>query len=292
MMNVQLTNVPHAQPGQAFLGAIRQIEGLASGARAEPPATLTSADELAWAASELSQLASYLGQVYVAHRTMLGKIAHELRTPLTIMKGWVQMLSYGELLPGQERIIQVVDRQVDDLTRLVNDLLDCSQEPASALRLELVDLAQLVAQIAEHQRGLAATQGIELLVQAPSVYAYIDRSRIAQVLNNLIDNACRSIPRERGGQVTLRVAGDASAAQISVCDNGVGMPAEALLGIFEPFYQVPGQQSGRRGLGLTICNELVRAHGGTLTVESAPGSGTSFHIWLRRIELPSSEVLQ
>jgi signal transduction histidine kinase len=249
-----------------------------------------SRDELVQTANELSQLADYLAQVSRTRSQFLGKVAHELRTPLTIVKGWVSMLCYGDLLPEQERVIAVINEQIDDLTRLVNDLMDLSRREVGTLELDLetVELTTLVEQVAEHQRELVMLQGIQLAVHTPMqrVYTRVDRGRIAQVLSNLIHNACRYVPHHGDGRVELLVAVSETAVQISVRDNGAGIDPEQLPRIFEPFYQVEGRARGKSGLGLTIAQDLVQAHGGALTVESAIGQGSSFHIWLRRAEPP------
>jgi len=251
-------------------------------------------DELVQTADELAQLSDYLAQIGVAHSQFLSKVAHELRTPLTIAKGWMSMLGSGALSSDQERIVKVVDEQIDELTRLVNDLLDLSRRETGTLdlRLEILDLAALLEQVVEHQRELASLQGIQLVV-APheqGIHACVDRGRIAQVLNNLITNACRYVPHYSNGRVVLGITINDSTVHLSVKDNGVGIPPEDLPRVFEPFYQVPGRKRGKSGLGLALTQELVRAHGGSLTVESTPGLGTTFHIWLRRVEQPAEKV--
>jgi signal transduction histidine kinase len=297
--------VPHGQsasspsnyePTGVVVGSVRQIESMA---RTRGDILLhgsqLSSDELVKTANELAQLADYLAQITTARSQFLSKVAHELRTPLTVMKGWMSMLCYGDLLPGQDRIVKVIDNQINELTRLVNDLLDLSRREANTLtlRLEAVDLVALVEQVAEHQRELTSLRGIQLLLRprVDVVYASIDRGRIAQVLNNLIDNACRYVPHYADGWVEVSVGCAETAAQISIRDNGIGIAPEHLPRVFEPFYQIDGRKRGKSGLGLAITHELVCAHGGSLTVESAPGEGTCFHIWLRRMDKPSAESL-
>lgn len=247
-----------------------------------------SRDELAHTASELAQLADYLSQISAERSQFLGKVSHELRTPLTIAKGWMSMLRDYMQAPEQERIVGVIDQQIDELTRLVNDLLDLSRRDvdALALHLEKVDLVALVNQVAEHQREVTILNGVRLHVRThePVVHACADRGRIAQVLNNLISNACRYVPHFGTGWIELKVELTDTAACITVRDNGIGIAPEYLPRIFEPFFQVQGHKRGKSGLGLTIAQELVLAHGGSLTVESTLGKGTSFHIWLRRMD--------
>lgn len=249
-------------------------------------ATPLRRDELAQTADELAQLAEYLVQVSVASSEFMSKVSHELRTPLTIAKGWMNMLRCGELLPQQQRVVTVIDQQLDELTRLVNDLLDLSRREAGGLqlRLESMDLVTLVEEIAEHQRELTSLQGIQLIVrtQAAEAYARVDRGRIAQVLNNLINNACRYVQHFGNGKIILTIIETPTAVQISVRDNGIGIEPEHLPRIFEPFYQIQRRNRGKSGLGLALAQELVQEHNGSLTVESTLGQGTVFHIWLPR----------
>jgi signal transduction histidine kinase len=271
------------QRQQTALRPPRSDEAARRGAAPAVPAPESGG--LTQTAEQLTQLAEMLVQANRTRSAFLSKVAHELRTPLTIAKGWICMLRDNDLPPDQTRIVGVVEQQIDDLTRLVNDLLDLSRRECGTLdlRQQVVDLASLIEQVAEHQRELTAQQGILLTVRRPagSVLARVDRGRIAQVLNNLISNACRYVPRP-GGRIWLAVAAGEAVAQLTVRDNGIGIPAGHLDHIFTPFYQIDGRQRGKSGLGLAVARELVEAHGGTITVESEPGRGTAFHIWLPR----------
>jgi signal transduction histidine kinase len=262
-----------------------QIESIARQRGAELLAENTPDPQaVAAVASEIAQLAEYLAELSTARSQFLSKVSHELRTPLTVAKGWISMLRYGELLPDQERVVGVIDQQIDDLTRLVNDLLDLSRRETGALnlKLELVDLVQLVEQVAEYQQEIVAALDIELRLRCTVKQALTsaDRGRIAQVLNNMIGNAVRYVPHFGGGWIELRVAQHAGQVRVSVADNGIGIAAEHLPRIFEPFYQIDGVKHGKSGLGLALAQELIHAHGGSLTVESTLGLGTTFHICL------------
>lgn len=293
-----MTQHPHEQhaPGDVLpstgSGMVASVQHVETVARRRGDVLLhgehLSRDELARTACELAQLADYLSQISAERSHFLGKVSHELRTPLTIAKGWMSVLRDAMDAPEQERIVGVIDQQIDELTRLVNDLLDLSRREVDtlALHLEKVDLVALVNQVAEHQREVTLLNGVRLHVRTrePVVYACIDRGRIAQVLNNLISNACRYVPHFSTGWVELKVELTETAACITVRDNGIGIAPEHVPRIFEPFFQVQGHKRGKSGLGLTIAQELVRAHGGSLTVESTLGKGTAFHIWLRRMD--------
>ncbi|MCU0493784.1 MAG: HAMP domain-containing histidine kinase [Chloroflexaceae bacterium] len=247
-----------------------------------------SRDILIRRAYELAALASYLNDVSHARSEFLSKVSHEIRTPLTVAKGWICLLRDTKLPPEHSRIVEVVEQQIDDLSRLVNDLLDLSRREVGALSLhrEATDLVCLVGRVAEHQCELASLQGITLRMQSrvPSVMALVDRVRIAQVLNNMINNACRYVQHFGKGEIELGVGVYDTQVQLSVRDNGIGIAPEHLARIFEPFYQIKNGQRGKSGLGLAVAQEIVHAHGGSLTVESTPGKGTAFHIWLDVLE--------
>ncbi|HEU4323502.1 MAG TPA: HAMP domain-containing sensor histidine kinase [Roseiflexaceae bacterium] len=288
-MSSQMKTAPAApHPAASALASVQQVESLARN-RSEVllHGAQLSRSELARAASELAQLAGYLTDVSVSRSQFMGKVAHELRTPLTIAKGWASLLHDHPIHPEQHRIISVIEQQIDDLTRLVNDLLDLSRRETDSLSLHLerINLVALAHHIAEHQRELTTMQGISVQVRCAveEAYAVVDRGRIAQVLNNLIGNACRYVPHFSDGRIELGVGQTDTAVQLSVHDNGIGIAPEHLPQIFEPFYQIGGRRRGKSGLGLTIAKELVEAHGGVLRVESEPGRGTTFHIWLRRV---------
>jgi signal transduction histidine kinase len=265
-----------------------QIESIARQRGAE----LLADDEpdphaVAAAATEIAQLAENLAELSTARNQFLSKVSHELRTPLTVAKGWISMLRYGTLLPEQERVVSVIDQQIDDLTRLVNDLLDLSRRETGALelKLETIDLVQLVAQVAEYQQEIVAALEVELRLrcEVPSALTFADRGRVAQVLNNMIGNAVRYVPHFANGWIEVRVTHHDDRFCVSVADNGIGIAAEHLPRIFEPFYQIDGMKHGKSGLGLALAQELIQAHGGSLTVESTPGLGTAFHICLQAI---------
>jgi signal transduction histidine kinase len=250
--------------------------------------------DLSKTASDLAQLAGTLVEVNAERSRFLSKVVHELRTPLTIAKGWVDMLRYDTLPPEQERVVQVVEQQISELTRLVDDLLDLSRRQADALdlRIEAIDCVKLVQQVVACQRELPSNQRVAFSVatSVDKAVAAVDRGRVIQVLNNLIANAVRYVDQDGRGVITLGVTMTETMVQLSVHDNGIGISAEHLPHICEPFYQVGGRAGGRSGLGLTVAYELVHAHRGFLTIESAERQGTTFHVWLRRVTEPEQRA--
>ncbi len=179
--------------------------------------------------------------------------------------------------------------EVHRMKVMVHDLLDLSKIEAGRIDLEFEKIA--VATLFEHVqdifKGQVGMKRIELLVdnveQLPPVVA--DTNKIVWVLSNLISNALRYV--EEGGHIHLTAEKVSDHIRISVQDDGIGIPAEYQSRIFQKFVRVNKKESGRTGLGLAICKEIVRAHGGTIWVESDPGREAHLRLpslWLIRAE--------
>jgi signal transduction histidine kinase len=164
------------------------------------------------------------------------------------------------------------------MTRLVGDLLDLAKVDAGGtLPVEVAarDVADLVAQAAELQESLAASQQIRLTVEVTRpTYAMCDGDRVQQVLANLIGNAIKFTPR--GGTIHVRAWASEGEVIVSVKDTGSGIPSEQLPHLFEPYWQADAHKKRGAGLGLSIAKAIVDAHGGRIRVETAPGAGSSF----------------
>jgi len=214
-------------------------------------------------------------------------VSHELRTPLTSIHGYLELLldgGAGELAPAQERFLTVVERNSKRLMQLVGDLLFMAQVEAGKLALDLdeVDLTEVVTECLEHAQPLADDREIELVAdvsETPSMLG--DRSRISQVLDNLISNALKFTLRS--GRVSLSISAVGNDAVIEIADNGVGIPASEQDRLFERFFRsstateqaIPGT-----GLGLTIAKTIVERHEGSISIESAEGAGTTVRVRL------------
>lgn len=208
-------------------------------------------------------------------------VAHELRNPLTTVRGYAQLMqqrgSYSE------RALDAIVAQADRLNRLVDDLLGAALLETERLRLRPspVDLAELARACVRTAGGL--TRRYRLLVEAPATMppGSWDRGRLEQVLQNLLSNAIRYSPG--GGDVVVRVEDLGSEARLSVRDQGIGIPPEALPRLFERFYRVEDAAAAGvqgLGLGLYVVRSLVEAHGGRLDVASTPGAGSTFTVTL------------
>jgi signal transduction histidine kinase/GAF domain-containing protein len=214
--------------------------------------------------------------------------SHELRSPLTALRATTSLLDMDpSAVADPERrkvLLERVQRQVDRLTKLVEQLLDSARMNAAEppLNRAELDLAQLCREAIE-QAPLAAT-GHQIKLEAPEpVRGWWDRSRLEQVLNNLIGNAIRYSPR--GSTITVRVRADEKTAAVEVIDQGIGIPAEQLSRLFTPFFRASNASTMNRGglgLGLHISSEIVRRHGGQLRVASTVGVGSTFSVELPR----------
>ncbi len=216
-------------------------------------------------------------------------VAHELRNPLAAIAGSAQlMLSTGQL---HERALERIVRQTQQLSRLVNDLLDTHQIEAGQLRLQLQreDLASIVRTCADEVARLSPGHRVDVALPDHPVEGTWDADRVSQVLRNLFSNAIKYSPP--GSVVNIRAERRDGDVRVSVSDEGPGIAPEALPRLFDRFYRAPsarGSQVRGLGVGLYVSREIAAAHGGKITVQSAVGRGSTFTLTLPvRCELPS-----
>jgi signal transduction histidine kinase len=243
-----------------------------------------SRDELGELAQAFNQMSTDLAHATQLRRQMTADIAHDLRTPLTVIGGYVEALRDQVLLPTPERF-DMIYGEVQHLQQLVDDLRTLSLADAGELRLTRhpIEPRALLAEVAALFQHRADQQHIALRVDAaenlPAIN--IDEGRFVQVLSNLIANALRYTPD--GGHITLGAVDRSGGVQLIVRDDGAGISPEALPHIFDRFYradQSRQQESGESGLGLAIARSIIEAHGGTITVESEVGQGSTFAVCL------------
>jgi signal transduction histidine kinase/CheY-like chemotaxis protein len=219
-------------------------------------------------------------------------VSHELRTPINLVIGYSDVMVtapeiYGAALPPAYRgDIQAIYRNAKHLQDLINDILDISQIEASRLAVtkEKSDLRQTLLEAANMARDLVHEKGLQFHVQFPDELSevWIDRTRIRQVVLNLLANAVRFTD---GGTITLRASQEKGEIVVSVKDTGIGIVKENLGRVFEEFYQVDNflsRSQGGTGLGLTLSMHVVQHHGGRLWVESdgIAGQGSTFSFTL------------
>ena len=214
----------------------------------------------------------------------VANVSHELRTPLTTIKGYAETLLEGAWKEEVAfRFVQVIKRQADRLTKIVEDLLTLSgiESKGFHLKIERVSVPELIDDVIEFERRGAEKKGISISrSEIPSgLSVQADRNYLEQVFINLLDNAIKYTPE--GGRIEVSVD-EKEDRQIlfSVKDNGIGIPKEDLSRIFERFYRVDkgrSQAMGGTGLGLSIVKHIVQTHGGKVWAESQPGKGSTFY---------------
>jgi len=206
-------------------------------------------------------------------RDLMADVAHELRTPLTVLQGRLEGLLDGVYRCDDRQLSQLLE-ETRVLSRLVEDLRTLALSDAGALPLEreATDVVALARDVAASMEPDAArgTASLDMSASIDSAFADIDPIRIREVFTNLIANALRHSPA--GGTVRVNVAGNGQAIVVTVSDTGEGMDAEALARLFDRFHKGPGSRGS--GLGLAIAKGIVAAHGGNISVSSAPGRGT------------------
>lgn len=268
------------QPLGALTGAAHRMAGGDLSQRV-PVSTRDEVGELALAFNTMSQA---VAEANTARQQMTADVAHELRTPLTVIAGYIEALRDGDLKPTPERL-DTIHAEIEHLQRLVNDLRTLAQADVGELRLtrspvEVGDLlAQTQAAFALHAEQGRVSLWVEVEPNLPP--RDLDPTRMLQVLGNLVSNALRHTPA--GGTITLRARRSDDAILIEVGDTGEGIAPDALPRVFDRLYRADAARTGdggESGLGLSIARAIVLAHGGTLTVESSVGAGTTFTIGL------------
>ena len=242
----------------------------------------------------LRRVAIDLSEADQRKNEFLAMLAHELRNPLAPIRHAIQALRLAESdRTSGHAATEMLERQVRQMVRLVDDLLDMSRinRGKIELRKDRIELAPIIDQAVEATRALHKSMNHELTVTLPPqpIYLDADPARMAQVVGNLLNNACKFT--DSGGHVWLTVEHDRAQAVIRVRDNGIGIAADQLPRLFEMFMQVDTSQERSReglGLGLTLVKTLVEMQGGTVEAHSeGPGRGSEFVIRLPTVaEIP------
>ena len=217
----------------------------------------------------------------------LATLAHELRNPLAPIRSALELLKQvGSEAEGARRARDTMDRQLSQLVRLVDDLLDVNRVMYNRLELRpvTVDIASIVHQAVEMSRPLADGAGHRLRTSLPPepLFLHADPVRLTQVFANLLNNSCKYTPP--GGDILISAERKGDTAVVAVRDSGAGIPADQLDTIFEMFTQAdrsPERAQGGLGIGLALVKRLVAMHGGTVQVHSGgPGKGSEFVVTL------------
>lgn len=237
---------------------------------------------------ELQHALERLAELNQLKSNFIANISHELRTPLTHIKGYLDLLGeqgLGPLAPSQADAITVMKRAEGRLERLIEDLIQFSMAAKGEFSLNLKDIPveALFRSIIERMQPRAHQQEIKLGLRLPdepfSVRA--DEDKLAWVIQQLLDNAIKFTPK--GGKVLLQATTDNGPLTIAVIDTGIGIPADRLTEIFEPFHQLDGSATRRyagTGLGLAMVQQIIEAHGSRVKVQSIQGQGSCFEFSL------------
>jgi two-component system sensor histidine kinase BaeS len=246
--------------------------------------------EIADLARRFNALSEGLAQEERARRAMAADVAHELRTPLNGLLLRIEA-AQDEVLEDQQRNLQAMHTEARRLGALIEDVeaLAEAERPGVLMERERVDMAQAARERLTVHAAAFRDAGIDLREQlADGAIVDGDAARLAQILDNLLTNALRYT--DRGGTVTITVRRHGDGVTVDVSDTGIGIAADDLSHVFDRFWRADRSRSratGGSGVGLAVVQRLVVAHGGRIEVESEPGRGTSFHIWL-----PSAGVVR
>jgi signal transduction histidine kinase len=250
------------------------------------PIAIESRDEIGALARSFNSMASQLRRIEETKQEFFATVSHELKSPLTSIRGAVDLLHMGApgpLTEKQQRLTSIIALSSERLLRLANQLLELSRLRAGLVELDRkpLDLAGLVDRVVEELHPQAEEAGVALERERyGSHFAYLgDEERLYQLVVNLGANAIRFTPR--GGRVIVRIIDASSEFELQVEDTGVGIPADALPSIFDPYRQAH-QDRGGTGLGLAIVRGVANAHGGRVTAESHEGKGSRFTVLLPR----------
>ncbi len=240
-------------------------------------------DEVGQLIHSFNQTLSRLESLFHTQRRFLADVGHELRTPLTVIKGNVGLLR--RMGATDEESLSSIESEVDRLTRLVGDLLLLAQAESGKIpmNIQLVELDTLLLEALNQMKVLARDRLQLRLGVIDQVLVCGDKDRLKQVIVNLIGNAISYTPE--GGEIVVGLGKVETQAQLTVSDNGPGIPPEDLPHIFERFYRAEKSRTRTRdrkgfGLGLSIAYWIIRNHGGRIEVDSMPGKGTTFCVWL------------
>ncbi len=268
------------RPLKALTSAAQNI---ASG-QLEQQVEVKSKDEIGQLADSFNRMSQEVVRVNQMRRQMTADIAHDLRTPLTVIAGYIESMRDGVLKVTPERL-DLIYSEIERLQILVGDLRMLSQADSGELPLHIQKLSPryLLKRATELFQHHADQQKVTLRMKAAEDLPKIsvDEDRMMQVLDNLVSNALRYTPS--GGRITLAAQKRDQEVEITIQDNGSGIPSAELPQIFDRFHRADKSrhsENGESGLGLAIVKALVESHHGRVWADSTPGKGTTIHIAL------------
>jgi signal transduction histidine kinase len=232
----------------------------------------------------INTLAEKLGKQETLRKRLTADVAHELRTPIANLQGHLEAMIDGVWAADTEHLKSCHEETVR-LTKIVTDLESLARYENEKLQLELedVNISQCLSGTLKSFENEINRKGISLVIDLPDERAVVDKDKIVQVFYNLISNAIKYTPS--GGTILLSVSGNEEQVRILVQDTGIGISEEDLPHIFERFYRADTsrtRETGGAGIGLAIVKSIVKAHNGSVKVNSESGKGSEFFICLPR----------
>ncbi len=233
---------------------------------------------------ELRNALERLSELNQIKANLISNISHELRTPLAHIRGYIELLAdgqIGKLSDEQMDALKVVRKATERLSNLIEELIEFSTASREGLSLHLAvtPIEELFSNVIERSSEKAEAAGVDLKSNPGenNVAVNVDPERLSWVIYQLVDNGIKFTPA--GGMVSITASNDNATTKITISDTGIGIPEGGLDEIFEPFHQLDGSATrryGGTGLGLSLVNLILEAHGTTLHVASAEGQGSTF----------------
>ncbi|MDY6794088.1 MAG: ATP-binding protein [Actinomycetota bacterium] len=232
---------------------------------------------------EVANLGDFIRRLEKAKSEFVSMVSHELRTPLTSIHGFSEILRTKDMEPEKKmEFYRIILNESERLSRLITNLLNLSKiEAGIELNREMVDLGDLVEEDLEFFQSQTDIHELEYQGSREIPHIYCDPDRVHQIIKNLMANAIKYSPE--GGSVEVATGVEGKYVTISITDHGIGVPAQELPHIFERFRRVERKEIAGitgTGLGLAIVKHLVELHGGQIRVESEPGEGSTFTVFL------------
>lgn len=278
---IPLRKISHAS--KEFAKGNLTYEGLAS---------FTNEDEIGNLGMSLNYMARKLNSLEEDQKKFIGNVSHDFRSPLTSIKGYVEAMKDGTIPPEmQGKYLDIVLFETERLTKLTKSLLTLNAWDNKSNRLDLTEfsLYKMIKPIINSFEGKCEKKHItiDLILGSKDYYVYADRSKIEQVIYNLLDNAIKFSHNDSSIQLDIHDKNDK--IFISIKDTGIGIPKESISKIWDRFYKTDlsrGKDKTGTGLGLSITKEIINAHDENINVISTEGVGTEFIFTLKKVKAP------
>ncbi len=233
----------------------------------------------------INDLAENMEKQEILRKRLTGDVAHELRTPLATLQSHLEAMMDG-IWPADSERLKSCHEEIVRISKMVGDLEKLARYESEnfVLNMDTFDITELAKRQIHNFENEFLSKGLELKLTGADCRVYADKDKMSQVLVNLLSNALKYTPE--GGMVVINIQYNDVNTEISVTDNGPGIPGEDLPYIFERFYRADKSRNkltGGSGIGLTICKSIVLAHGGSIYVQSNIGKGTKFTFTIPKI---------